>query len=369
MGLPPQKLKLIHDSFKEVFVEKSSLELLLALSLGRVYADLSADGAREIEYFHILRQADAQGWIEKLVRAAAETHSESLAMQSALAIFGPDAASSTTALPPPANVSQEAEAIADSNDASVQQALQRIVRQGVPNPDALPLVNAMHIGPRRVGSIEFPEGNQQGTCFLVGPDLVLTNHHVVAAMSSIPGADINVRFDFARTAIAINNGFVVPLSQNWLLASRPHSAADTSIDDADVPGATELDYALLRLASRPGPAADGTPRGWFTVANVAKSPVVGANILIFNHPMTQPLKLTFGRVLAITGDARRVRYDANTKKGSSGSPVIGESGKLVGLHHAGDANFARLALFNQAVPIELIADDIASKGIELVSSP
>ncbi|MEO0959669.1 MAG: hypothetical protein AAFY66_14595, partial [Pseudomonadota bacterium] len=67
---------------------------------------------------------------------------------------------------------------------------------------------------------------------------------------------------------------------------------------------------------------------------------------------------------SLGGQNLRVRYSANTKKGSSGAAVLNHKGALVAIHHAGDPNFAaELADYNQGIPIALIAADLAAAGL------
>lgn len=84
---------------------------------------------------------------------------------------------------------------------------------------------------------------------------------------------------------------------------------------------------------------------------------------LIQHPAGAPRQISFGHVLSYGGANLRLRYSANTKRGSSGSPVLNGRGRLIALHHAGDPNFAQMAKYNQGIPIGLIANDIAVAGL------
>ncbi len=56
-----EKIVSLLDSMKETIANRSDLEMLLAISLGKVYADLTPVGQREFEYFTIAKKAVGQG--------------------------------------------------------------------------------------------------------------------------------------------------------------------------------------------------------------------------------------------------------------------------------------------------------------------
>ena len=105
-------------------------------------------------------------------------------------------------------------------------------------------------------------GTSFGTGFLVGPDLVLTNHHVIDGVTD-PAA-IVVRFDYKARAGGgtISPGVEVHLAAEWLVDSSPHSPVDLEgLPKQGVPDPEQLDYALLRLADPVGDAADSGREG------------------------------------------------------------------------------------------------------------
>jgi hypothetical protein len=75
-------------------------------------------------------------------------------------------------------------------------------------------------------------------------------------------------------------------------------------------------------------------------------------VFLLQHPEGEPLQLTIGTVTAFNGAATRVRYDANSKDGSSGSPCFDADLRLVALHHAHDPHYP--PAWNQAVPIGMV---------------
>lgn len=210
------------------------------------------------------------------------------------------------------------------------------------------------------------DGKGKGTGFLVGPNLVLTNYHVV--MSAIKGerkpSSFTCRFDYKVTedGSVIENGKVEELADDWLIDHAKHSKVDTEEDPkSGDPDDDELDYALLRLANDVGDEAprgggDAEERGWINLSTEAiefdHQRVVG----ILQHPSTLPLKLALGfeQQLKVNGAGNRIRHTVPTEPGSSGSPLFNGDWQLVALHHSGDPKKIKPE-FNEAIPIALIA--------------
>ena len=186
---------------------------------------------------------------------------------------------------------------------------------------------------RAVARIEIPEGTAKGTGFLVGPDLLLTNQHVLQQQSVLEAAV--ARFDFLSdpSGIAEGKGSVVPFKPDFYFASP----------------AEELDYALVRLASAPlktiavedarkaepiaALLAQGKHKGYLSLAPHLL--VAQSRVNIVQHPDGDPLKavLTQNYVSHVTDT--RVQYVADTMEGSSGSPVFNGFWEVVALHHSG----------------------------------
>jgi hypothetical protein len=215
-------------------------------------------------------------------------------------------------------------------------------------------------------------GAAQGTGFLVGPDAVLTNYHVMEPVlkGTRKPTEIECVFDFKRMADNRTTRTPVALHQDWLIDSSPYAKteAENKPDAAD-PTQDELDYTLVRLAESVGtkpwaqnPAAGAPARGWVRVPDAAPALKSPMGILIAQHPAGHPLKL------AVDTDAinqankhwlnqagTRVRYATNTLGGSSGSPVFDLEWNLIALHHYGDPAW-KDPKYNQGVPIGPIRD-------------
>jgi hypothetical protein len=94
-------------------------------------------------------------------------------------------------------------------------------------------------------------------------------------------------------------------------------------------------------------------------------PTAGRVGSVLQHPEGSPVKLALGAVLAPNEISTRLRYDANTSKGLSGSPCFDAKLRLVGLHHSGGPFYDAPCKpkYNQAIPIGLIAKRIAGQVV------
>jgi hypothetical protein len=221
---------------------------------------------------------------------------------------------------------------------------------------------------RQVCRVEL-EGNALGTGFLVGPDTVLTNWHVFEiAKSAGKVGQLGCRFDYVRLPDGTTApGQLILLNAAGGLDGLPYGAGEKAGNpDNPLPTLNELDFALLRLASRVGEQQiEGAPRGWITLPKTVLPLPADAPILIVQHPEGTPMKLALDTqaVIGLNGNQTRIRYRTNTDPGSSGSPVFTMDWDIVALHHYGDPKYLN-PLFNQGVPIELIRQRIVADGFE-----
>jgi len=218
----------------------------------------------------------------------------------------------------------------------------------------------------RICRVETP--HMLGTGFLVGPDRVLTNFHVIeAAEKSNTIAQTVCRFDYHEDGDAAAGGraprgpTVCRLASGQPLANSPYSESDTS--GQGEPKADELDYAVLQLADQIGerPAVGADQRGWFSL--LIERPLLALHdfAVVPQHPEGRRLEVAWGTVLNFSSRGTRVRYDTSTSAGSSGAPCLTVDLEIFGLHHARDPSTN--PQFNQAIPLDLIATDLKSKNI------
>ena len=355
-------------ALRDAFRSYADLGRMLNLGVGRNINDYVAPAGLKRVVVELVDTAEAEGWSQDLVTGALLQNPGNPSLRALVdeGVFslGPVA---RALLDDPGN-----EAAAELSPHSQllaglqRQALEAIVEKAVGFLDPVPWAARLLAEANRICRIEVVSSDEAsfGTGFLVGPDRVLTNHHVLRPV--IDGADagaVRFRFDYridpdGKINPGVEYGLPPGGMQQWLLASSPPSAADLQPDPEQIAATDELDFALVSIDGSPGEQAlpGGASRGWLDLDGVATPLRPGLPILVLQHPASVPLKLAVDTqgVIGVNANTTRVTYRANTLRGSSGSPCFTLDFAPVALHHAGEPNFG--AGRNEGVPLASIVD-------------
>ncbi len=161
----------------------------------------------------------------------------------------------------------------------------------------------------------------EGTGFLIAPDRVLTNYHVIQPWNSRDSLDARIQkceLRFGATSTpdgGVSSGnLVTTIAQNGLLsASEPD----------------QLDYALLKLKS---PIKDTK---FIACASLSSDPVgIGNFANIIQHPLGGPMKVSLRHNEIVELVDERVYYASDTDVGASGAPVFNDDWQVIALHCA-----------------------------------
>ena len=338
--------KQLMSALSSAYPSYDALDVLFATAFDdRRLADSSPPDRLLLVLHRVLTDAEARGWTAELVTAAALDNPGNPQLRQLIdsgQLDGVLAVRAALADPtgPVRDLLPQAGILADGVGAE----LEHVVRIAAAFQNVVPFATRLLELAARVCSVEVvtARGRSAGTGFLVGPGLVLTNHHVLRQVIGGLASPTGVRcvFDYRiRADGTIDHGFAVGLAESWLVASSPPSAVDEQAAPTGPPGDDELDYALVRLAARPGEAIlpDGRPRGWFELPAAPPGLAVGTPLLILQHPEQNPVKLAIDSrgVLALNRNRTRVRYEVNTLHGSSGAPCLTFDLELAALHHSG----------------------------------
>jgi hypothetical protein len=329
----------LSEALDDAFDSVDALDEFLWEMLDQRLHNVAYGGNARTLRFKLIRAADAEGWVLRLIAAACDLRPTNVPLRELAADVGLSAA--------PARFEQVIMAAVPFLDVSAWRA-----RLGELEAQVCRL------------EVPAPTRPAAGTGFLVGPDLVLTNYHVIDVLHKKMAnpAETRLRFDYkvALDGITVNPGTIARLADDWLVAWRPPGEAP---DD--------LDFALLRVAEPLGETpigraerVPGAPdRGWLRLDQAAPDGfAAGQPLLILQHPSDEPLKLALGQSDGLTATMTRLRHQVNTKPGSSGSPCLNARLEIVALHHAGDPAFPSTdaPAWNAAVPINLIRDNLAA---------
>lgn len=185
---------------------------------------------------------------------------------------------------------------------------------------------------RSVGRIliETPGGRAPlGTGFMVGPGLLMTNQHVLTS---------------ARRA----GRCVLQMDYELRLFGAPRAPQEFALEPARFFLAhEELDFALVAVTgtSTMGMSLEGY--GWLPLIEAQGKIAISDkdHINIIQHPRGEEKQVVLrnNRVLDMrTGNEPQnhvigsfLHYEADTDKGSSGSPVLSDTWQVIGLHHSG----------------------------------
>jgi hypothetical protein len=370
MDLKGNQIKTLREGLQQGFLNTSNLNMFLVEQLDRdINNYASMFDPLPTATFKLIQHAEAEGWIEDLLVAAVATRPKQekiarVATELGLTGLGPNLSNQRPIGGPPA--------LAPTAQ------LESIVK-GRPRfiniEDFLARASAIQ---SQVCRIEVTRQDGNGTGFLVGPDLVLTNFHVMEPVfqGNALAGDVKCRFDYRQLpdGKTVREGTPFALNANgWTVDKSPYSEQD-KVTDAGDPEADKLDYCLIRLAEPAGEGKAGgsqdpnaQDRGWISISKGRNSGASHDNIFIFQHPEGSPMKMAVGEHLGFNPAGNRMRYDADTLGGSSGSPVFNADLDVIGLHHRGDPKADAIAMTaqnNQGIPISRIISLLEQRGVE-----
>lgn len=304
--------------------------------------------------FRVIRQAEMENWVSALVVAAYESNPTNADMLAFSQQFG----------------------LAPQNTPTGSQ-LESIIN------DANSLLDIAQWR-EKLGQIEMQvcrveiKGVAYGTGFLVGPDALMTNYHVVRTVIEEQNGhkpeDIVLRFDYKRLSDGseVNPGTEYKLTASgWLIDHSPYDPVDLKPlpEKVGLPDDEKMDYALLRIDGEPAEDTVGQVfsasmpiRGWVEVPTAPFDFKANPALYIVQHPKGDPLKLAIDTdaVINLNADSSRVLYKTNTEPGSSGSPCFNQNWELVALHHGGDIEL--MPTWNEGIPMPAIMSLLDKRG-------
>ena len=197
---------------------------------------------------------------------------------------------------------------------------------------------------RSVCRIDF-DMRGEGTGFLIAPDLILTNYHVMIP----PGYKGDIQARAQRCEIKF--GVIEGMRTNASFTLHPTEWRQAESEPED------LDFMVLKL-NRSVTAAEQIEPLAIQPNSVQKDAFVN----IIQHPAGKSMEVSLRFNQVVDVDDKRIYYLADTESGSSGSPVFDDAWRLVALHHAGgiqDATGKVIIAANIGVPINAIRARIA----------
>lgn len=363
--LKGEQIDAFRQALHNAFFTRDSFKEFLLIQLDRNFEDLTPSADFPTEILNVIRKADEQDWSANLLHGACLWRRQNAALHAFAQKFG-------LTLFPATDTPLSAEAFFESKVRPLQNDL-----------DPAQWRASLATLEGQVCLIEFPFRGKvrQGTGFLLGPDIVMTNFHVVQEVirGYIPPERVSFRFDYKmlEDGRTVNDGVTYGLygvsAEDWLIDYAEYSPLDSQTDTEDaVPDPEHLDYALLRIAGkagieRIGGEANKDPqapaRGYIAIPMPTPDIFSGMELFILHHPDGKRLKLApdTDSVLTLNANQTRIRYRTNTACGSSGAPCFSIGWELVALHHAGDPT-SDPPRYNQGIPFFTILRLLEQRG-------
>ena len=160
---------------------------------------------------------------------------------------------------------------------------------------------------RAVVRVGLPNG--AGSGFMIAPDLLMTNHHVIGSAADMEQAEFTFNYQLDRHGKACETLTVV---------AKPQGLFHTHPD---------LDYTVAQLAD---PPAFGEPLS-LRAARVKRDD----RVTIIQHPGGHFKKISMQNNFVAYADPTVVQYFTSTEPGSSGSPVFDDGFAVIAIHHSG----------------------------------
>jgi trypsin-like peptidase/effector-associated domain 1 (EAD1)-containing protein len=343
LDLDVSQRRYLHRSLLSAFPSPGDLKRMVGLDLGHNLLEITdADGLAN-KVYDLIVWADSRGALPQLIGAAVNANPTN-----------PDLREFCRSMLPAADRSSVepffrsiVEALGLSPKVTGGPELERIIVRSARFSQVEKWRMEMARCEQAVGRVECPEHEGVGSAFLIGPDLVITNYHVVRAIAAARHRteQVVLRFDYKAfpDGQTLRSGETVRLAADWLVA---HDTED------------RLDFAIARL-ERPvgdqhvGRDAQAPLRGWLVPQPVAIEP--GAPVFVIQHPRARPLAIAAG--VLISGGPDRLSYTANTEPGSSGSPCFTSDWGLLALHRGSASEV------NQGVPLASICEFVRAAGL------
>lgn len=158
-----------------------------------------------------------------------------------------------------------------------------------------------------------------GTGFLVAPSILMTNAHVLPTPEF--SKDSLVQFNYEMDMLGNEEDpSTFKLDPDALFITSPKE---------------KLDFTLVKVAEKDGKAA-GEKWGTIRLINNPAKVMVGENVNIIEHPNGRRKEVVI-QENEITGlyEGGYIHYEADTLRGSSGSPVFNNQWFVVAIHHSG----------------------------------
>lgn len=226
----------------------------------------------------------------------------------------------------------------NDNDNSVQE---KIIGE-----DTLRHIRFLHMALEKAAAVVHITAASYGTGFLIAPDLLMTNHHVLRTVEAAQHSTYTFYYE-----LDIDN----TVKETLTTVAKSSGVFYTN---------AMLDYTVIQLEK--------------AVANVqplrlqAQQAQTGERVSIIQHPGGHFKKISMQNNFVVYADRDVVQYTTSTLPGSSGSPVFNDELQVIAIHRAGgmlrEPQSHQRYLRNEGTSMIAILRDLQSNQLAVYSS-
>ncbi|MDZ8035995.1 trypsin-like peptidase domain-containing protein [Nostoc sp. DedSLP04] len=222
------------------------------------------------------------------------------------------------------------EALATSPVGEAPESAQRALERQIGGNDTQPcwfLTRGTELR-RTVGRIHIRDASRRvgwGTGFLVAPNLMVTNQHVLDSLETARFS--RVEFDYEETFEGeVLLSAIFDLAPEIFFVSHPARGG--------------MDYALVAVTDRARadsrrPDANLAEFGYNVLVREEGKLAKGEMIHSIHHPEGQPRQVSLRENRLTALQDMWLHYETDTQQGSSGAPLYNNQWEIVGIHHGG----------------------------------
>ena len=171
----------------------------------------------------------------------------------------------------------------------------------------------------------FPDGQPQGSGFMVSDHLFLTNNHVISNLEEA-------------------NNFLIEFDYELDINDKPRGPTRFTINPDKffiTSPEIELDFTLVAIGERISGDCSLNDFGYCPLIGTSDKHILGEFVNIIQHPEGDFKKIVLRENRLVSRLDRFLHYVTDTMPGSSGSPVFNDQLEAIALHHYGEPSIIK----------------------------